>query len=121
MFCVLETFGVGFIVCRVYEKTFNDDITLYISRINEYATVCVTRHVRYCIEFTYGRVCFYVPEEPEGFHRVWNDGNKLQDHISHWKEEDFVELGFKVERDVNAHSDTWDGKPFRFDALWVSL
>ena len=64
---------------------------------------------------------FYVPEEPEGFHRVWNDGNKLQDHISHWKEEDFIELGFKVERDVNAHSDTWDGKPFRFDALWVSL
>lgn len=65
---------------------------------------------------------FYVPEEPEGFHRVWNDGNVLQAHISHWSEEDFTKLGFKVERDMNAHSDVdKDNKPIQFDALWVSL
>jgi hypothetical protein len=64
---------------------------------------------------------FYVPEEPVGFHRVWEDGNALQEHISHWKQEDFEELGFKVERDINAHSDQVDGKEFHFDALWISL
>jgi len=64
---------------------------------------------------------FYVPEEPEGFHRVWEDGNALQAHISHWKEEDFVELGFKVERDKDAHSDIIKGQEIKFDALWVSL
>lgn len=64
---------------------------------------------------------FYVPEEPEGFHRVWEDGNALQAHISHWTDKDFTDLGFKVERDVNAHSDYVDGKEIKFDALWVSL
>lgn len=62
----------------------------------------------------------FVPEEPEGFHRVWADGNVLQNHISYWREEDFTKRGYKVERCPNAHSDQHNGEILRFDALWVS-
>jgi hypothetical protein len=67
------------------------------------------------------KALLFVPEEPEGFHRKWEDGNALQAHISHWNEEDFTSKGFKVERIKDGHGDIWDGKPFNFDALWVFL
>lgn len=62
----------------------------------------------------------FVPEEPVGFHRAWDNGNKLQEHISYWNQEDFEKLGFTVERMVNCHSDTVNGEEIRFDALWVT-
>jgi hypothetical protein len=66
------------------------------------------------------RIVLFVPDEPEGFHRVWNDGNKLQDHISYWREEDFTKRGFTVERCEKIHSDQQNGETIRFDALWVT-
>lgn len=66
------------------------------------------------------KALLFVPEEPEGFHRVWEDGNRLQEHISYWNAEDFEKLGFSVERVNDCHSDVINGKEIKFDALWVS-
>lgn len=66
------------------------------------------------------KVLIFVPDEPEGFHRIFNDGNKLQEHISYWREEDFTKRGYTVERIKNGHSDVWNGETISFDALWVT-
>jgi hypothetical protein len=66
------------------------------------------------------RIVIFVPEEPVGFHRIWNDGNVLQEHISYWNAEDFEKLGYTVERMEKIHSDVQDGQTIRFDALWVT-
>lgn len=64
-------------------------------------------------------VVIFVPDEPEGFHRVWEDGNVLQNHLSYWREEDLTARGYEVERVKNAHSDRVEDKEIHFDALWA--
>lgn len=61
----------------------------------------------------------FVPDEPEGFHRICNDENVLQNHISYWREEDFTKRGYKVERIKNGHAEQMGDKYFYYDALWA--
>jgi hypothetical protein len=65
------------------------------------------------------KVLIFVPEEKQGFHRHWNDGNKLQDHISYWNEKEFIDRGYRVERIKDCHSENINGIETKYDALWA--
>ena len=66
------------------------------------------------------RIVIFIPVEPEGFHRTWDDGNPLQEHVSYWSAEDFEKRGLKVEVCEKIHSENIGGQTLRFDALWVT-
>lgn len=96
-----------------YDIAFAFDVIEHLTKEEgEKALDWLDKHIK-------GKIMIFVPDEPEGFHRDFNDGNELQKHISYWREEDFTKRGYTVERIKNGHSDVWDGKQFSFDALWA--
>lgn len=68
------------------------------------------------------KVVLFFPDEPDDFHRIHTaDDNKLQEHLSYWREGELSSRGYKVERIMNCHSEQMpDGNYKYFDALWAT-
>lgn len=67
------------------------------------------------------RMVILVPKEPDGFHRKNpTPDNIFNEHISHWREEDFITRGYKVESLPEFHSEYDEElqKHRHWGALW---
>ena len=62
------------------------------------------------------RAVLFVPIEPEDFHRSNTEpANPFQEHLSHWKPQELIERGYKVEVINDCHYS--DG--VHFGAMWA--
>jgi hypothetical protein len=68
------------------------------------------------------RMIILVPREPDGFHRKNpTPDNIFNEHISYWREEDFLKRGYEVETmtDFHAEFDEKTQKNLHWNAIWA--
>lgn len=68
------------------------------------------------------RIVLFLPMEPDDFHRESPDpNNHLQEHISHWREHEFINRKYRTEVISNAHVeiDKETGERLHWNGLWA--
>lgn len=65
------------------------------------------------------KIVIFFPLEMEGFHRQNIYNNKYQEHISYWRQHDFIVRGYSVETITDCHSEYRNGVNKVYDAAWA--